>query len=183
MQLKKTNNDLKTLIRKSLSPTLLYNEVQCEKCNKKSEKTEKYNHIRRLPPYLLISINLTSYSSQMDEPKKINEKLIPLIELNIVDIFKELGPELKIEGEYKLYAVIIHKGLNTDSGHYYVLGRNLSRDSDKNWYIFDDKNVVKMEENLNLENILEENETPTIFFFENTGKKDIIPNITATIRN
>ena len=182
--------DFTTLIRNSLVPTVLEYEVYCSKCDKKSEKTEKYNIIRRIPPYLLISINLTSFDSRFDEPQKIIAKVKPLMELDIVKVFKELAPigekNINIEGEYKLYAIIIHAGVSADFGHYYALARNLDPNENKgdtSWYVFNDREVRKIGLELNLDKVLEKSETPTIFFFENKKKLAIESNLEATIRN
>ncbi len=184
------DRDLKTLIRKSLQPTVLEHEVVCENCDKKSEKTEKSSFIRRLPPYLLISINLTNYNSFYEKPQKILEKINPLMHMNIVNLFKELDPNheknkknVEIEGDYKLYAVIVHEGDKADCGHYYTIARNLESESDKGWFLFNDKVVTAIEGELVLENILQRFETPTIFFFENSKKKAIESNLNITIRD
>lgn len=179
----KEKNDLGNLIRLAFQNTFLQNEVVCEKCNKKSEVSEKSYHIKKLPPYLLISMNLIYYDNFNAEPKKIIEIVNPLIEMDIVKIFKEIKSEKNPEifGEYNLYSIIIHKGATPNSGHYYSLGRNLNSD-DRNWYIFNDSEIVKLSKNLNLKDILQEKETPIIFFFENTKKIGIEPLDGRTIR-
>lgn len=180
-------NDMRTLIRNSLMPSVLINEVFCTNCNKKSNKTENKYYIKRLPPYILISVNLTSYDSIFSEPKKVFEKIEPIVKLNILDVFMELtnnAKNLQVVGEYNLYAIIIHRGRDTEFGHYYTLGRNLEKNSSdyEDWYIFNDREVSKIGKNLNLQSILEKYETPTLFFFENSKKISIESNCSKTIR-
>lgn len=180
-------NDMKTLIRKSLMTSVLTNEVFCSNCNKKSNKTETKYYIKRLPPYILISVNLASYDTIYSEPKKVFEKVDPIVKLDILDIFRELTNNvnnMEIIGEYNLYAIIIHRGQGVDFGHYYTLGRNLDKNSSdyEDWYIFNDREVNKIGKNLNLQYILDKYETPTLFFFENAKKISIESKTNVTIR-
>ncbi len=87
-------------------------------------------------------------------------------------VFKEVFPDANNE-VYKLYAIIIHKGFSSDSGHYFTIARNLDKsdnNNDKSWYIFNDRDVGKIGKKLNLETVLQDLETPYLFFFEKKNK-------------
>ena len=184
-----SKRDFISLIRESLKPTVIENSIKCDKCKTKSKKTETITSIKRLPPYLIIALNLTNFDQQREEPVKILEKVKPPTKMVINNVFKEVFSEEKnnqyMEENYELYAIVVHKGITSDNGHYYAIARNLDKSEisyDDCWYVFNDRDVVKIGANLNLEEFLKKYETPYLFFFESKNKQAIVSDVEKTIR-
>ena len=76
---------------------------------------------------------------------------------------------------YKLYAVLIHEGFSTFSGHYYCYVKN----STDIWYCMNDSDVRQVQE----KNVL--NQTPYLLFYERVvdKKKYMIENHICQIKN
>ena len=172
------------LIRETFRPAIMENEVRCDICQTISKRTEKIPYIKRLPPYLIVGINLTNFNHQREQSEKILQRVNAPMKISTQQVFKEVFPNANDE-IYKLYAIIIHKGYSSDSGHYYTIARNLDKsdnNNDKSWYIFNDRDVVKIGKKLNLEIVLQNLETPYLFFFEKKNKKELVASYDHTIR-
>lgn len=65
--------------------------------------------------------------------------------------------------QYSLYAVVVHKGLTLDAGHYFTLARDHFGD----WYKFDDSNVSTSLPN-EIHSLKSPN-TPYILFYKMCG--------------
>lgn len=69
--------------------------------------------------------------------------------------------------KYKLYAVIVHCGMNIDSGHYYTFAINSSDE----WYKFNDSHISRSSFS-DIKNLSSLN-TPYILFYECVNKEKI----------
>jgi len=97
------------MIAKAFEPDSFEEEssVECEYCKKKSLLTTQMTEIKRLPPYLVISLNRFYFNQGEQKGTKI---------LNFVDIysyldFKDILKDqiLDQHTRYQLYSIIVHK--------------------------------------------------------------------------
>ena len=109
------------------------NQWKCDKCGKYSNAKRKM-FLWKLPKILMIVLKRFDYNYQ----KNNKDVIYPMKELNLE---KYCNGYDKYEGKYDLYGVCNHIG-NTYGGHYYSYCKN----SDGNWYEFDDSSVRRITE-------------------------------------
>ncbi|KAL4426457.1 hypothetical protein ABPG74_012958 [Tetrahymena malaccensis] len=92
-----------------------------------------------LPPILQITLKRFDFDYQKMRLVKILDKYNYPLELNMYDFMDNSSKENDMPQEnflYTLYAVLIHSGKQSGSGHYYVYINKLNR-----WYKFNDSRV------------------------------------------
>jgi len=72
--------------------------------------------------------------------------------------------QLSQDGEYNLYAVLVHNGYTTKSGHYYCFVRN----SNNTWYCMNDSNVQQV----GINTVLKQ-EAYMLFYSRNTSSTTV----------
>ncbi|EAR82573.2 ubiquitin carboxy-terminal hydrolase (macronuclear) [Tetrahymena thermophila SB210] len=92
-----------------------------------------------LPPILQITLKRFDFDYQKMRLVKILDKYNYPLELNLYDFMDNSAKENDLSKEnclYTLYAVLIHSGKQSGSGHYYVYINKLNK-----WYKFNDSRV------------------------------------------
>ncbi|OMH85521.1 Ubiquitin carboxyl-terminal hydrolase 2 [Zancudomyces culisetae] len=105
--------------------------------NSQSSATKR-TFILELPEYLQIQVQRTQFDTVLNRPFKSTS---PLKLLDTIDLSRFVHPDLPTKSyTYELYAIMIHEGDTTESGHYWIYIRN----NEKNcWYEFND-DIVKI---------------------------------------
>ena len=122
------------------------NQYFCEKCKKKcdSERQIIFSHL----PKILI-FHLKRFDNNRRKIKKH-------IDFKINYNFQKFCTNKVSNTNYTLCAALIHEGYSINSGHYLTYAKN----SNNNWYCFDDINVKSVKENEVLNSI------PYILFYQ-----------------
>ncbi|XP_039299453.1 ubiquitin carboxyl-terminal hydrolase 48 [Nilaparvata lugens] len=112
------------------------NCYSCAVCNKKQE-AERFIEINRLPSILNLQLMRYVYDRQRGDMKKLNTAIqFP----EILDMKKYVKDANEGQSVYKLTAVLAHRGLSADSGHYIAY---IQDNESGDWYIFNDELVEK----------------------------------------
>lgn len=135
----------------------------CNKCNMLCDG-ERDLSIVDGPSNLILVIKHFKYDRKFHIRRKIMHK-VHHSETVGLRTTNEKGESLTLF--YRLYAAIVHCGVNIDSGHYYTIGT----DASGNWFKFNDSYISRssLSELKNLNNL----NTPYILFYE----------LTSTIKN
>lgn len=94
-------------------------KLECEHCKRAVDKSMKRARVKKLPPYLILTLNRFTYSVEFKKKLKLGYK---------VEIAESIDLEEHIGGitrlcTYDIYAVIVHRGTSAESGHYYTFAR------------------------------------------------------------
>lgn len=139
----------------------------CEKCKMLCDG-ERNISMKTGPSNLILVVKHFKYDRKFHIRRKLMQKVYhdDIVTLNTVNERNEY-----VELTYKMYAAIIHSGMNIDSGHYYTFGE----DGANNWYKFNDSHITMT--SLNELQDLNDLNTPYILFYElvnATEKMDMI---------
>lgn len=128
----------------------------CEKCNQHCDG-ERNIQIEQAPNNLVLFIKHFKYDRKFNVRQKILRR-INHNETIVLPTNPSSGESLSVT--YRLYALVIHSGINLDSGHYYTYGSK----SNGVWYSFND-NFVSITSEDDIKNLNEYN-TPCILFYK-----------------
>eukprot|EP01016_Furgasonia_blochmanni_P016092 TRINITY_DN1912_c0_g1_i1.p1 TRINITY_DN1912_c0_g1~~TRINITY_DN1912_c0_g1_i1.p1 ORF type:complete len:709 (+),score=58.16 TRINITY_DN1912_c0_g1_i1:49-2175(+) len=130
----------------------------CPKCQGSRESMKKIE-LWKLPNILVVHMKRFKFT------RENRGKIRTLVDFPIVDLdFSKLVSSVQREKPvYDLFAVSNHNG-NLGGGHYTTIAKN----RDENWYVFNDRNVTKVE------NLLQELVTPDayVLFYSKTSVDD-----------
>ncbi|SBS84696.1 ubiquitin carboxyl-terminal hydrolase, partial [Plasmodium ovale curtisi] len=109
----------------------------CEKC--KCKKMYKYSYVYKQPNILIIHlIRLLEDGSKIDKPIKFD-----MMDFSIQNVLKKTNDEyIEIPKKYNLCGVIVHRGLNSNYGHYICYTKRKHSNGVTMWYKFDDSLVT-----------------------------------------
>lgn len=141
----------------------------CEKCKKLCDG-QRDVQVERPPNNLILLMKHFKYDRKYNIRRKITKHINPneTIKLKINPI---TGVSFKIT--YRLYAMVVHSGMNIDSGHYYTIGTNLNG----NWFNFND-NFVSPTTQDDIQRLNEWN-TPYILFYKQVSSEKYENNLNA----
>jgi ubiquitin carboxyl-terminal hydrolase 36/42 len=130
---------LEAALRNFVQPEKLdkHNQYRCDRCKKLSQAVKRLSICR--PPNVL-NINLKRFNVF---GQKIHKQLDFTETLNIAPFLTPGSPILELPRSactYRLYAVLVHSGYSTNSGHYYAFVKN----SAGIWYRMDDCSVSQV---------------------------------------
>lgn len=109
-------------------------KYRCDKCAKLCDGERNIN-LEIGPSHLILVIKHFKY----DRKFHVRRKLLHKVHHNDI-ITLQTGEDANgecLRHTYKLYAAIVHSGMNIDSGHYYTFGK----DQQDNWFKFNDNFV------------------------------------------
>jgi ubiquitin C-terminal hydrolase len=127
------------------------NQYNCENCKKLVDATKTFT-IKEVPPVLCVHLKrFNIYGAKINKFIDFENRI-------------DLSPFVAAEGKisplwYSLYAVIVHVGSTTRSGHYY----NYVKNSTGMWYSMDDDDVRQVK----LNSVLRENAYMLFYVAEN----------------
>ncbi|KAI8906421.1 hypothetical protein EDD86DRAFT_210686 [Gorgonomyces haynaldii] len=111
------------------------NQYHCRKCDRKVD-AKRYIELKSLPPTLNLQINRFAYDYETMVKRKTNHSIDFPSEMDL-SAFAPMG------AMYDLVGVLLHRGLESNSGHYTI---KLKSEQTGNWYEFDDESVYKLDE-------------------------------------
>lgn len=115
---------------------------QCNHCAEKVPGTIKFEIVKE-SPILVITLKRFSFDQQLKTIVKINDMILYPEKLNLNPFLTDTCRQSKEEGtdnsEYKLYAVLVHKGATPISGHVFAFVHS----PDGYWYQADDKSITR----------------------------------------
>lgn len=134
-----------------------------------------------LPPVIMVTLNRSYYDKTTASFKKKKDPIALSYSISIKKefIYDESGSEeIKVaeteltedqEINYDLYAVIIHSGTSTHSGHYYTIAKDNINDTEKPvWRSYNDSIVTEVESEFIPSKM--KYDTPYILFYHMRGK-------------
>lgn len=159
-------NDQIEMIKREYESEAFEKEVDCENCKTKSALMIRATDINKLPPYLIILLNRFKYVEQKEI--KIFDYCQIYEYLNLRDILKD-QKHLE-DSEYVLYAVIVHVGSSTETGHYYTIIRD--NENINQWFVMNDS-LVYVVDKMDLTEVFKEYEgdTPYLLFYQKNSNK------------
>ena len=113
---------LPDLVDRTFAPETLTGENQyhCERCGGKTDAT-RHTHLTKLPGSLIFTLDRIAFDKEKGcRTKHLTKVTIPAtigLERSPVT-----GYSVVEGGDYQLYAVVVHSGSTTDSGHFYTYG-------------------------------------------------------------
>jgi ubiquitin carboxyl-terminal hydrolase 35/38 len=113
------------------------NQYHCDNC-KILCNGMRCTEILEAPRNLILTLKHFQYDSRYHKRSKLLYKVFH-DEIISVNVKASLTTNSTRNVEYKLYAAVIHSGTSLDSGHYFTI----ARESDGNWFKFDDSFVTK----------------------------------------
>ena len=137
----KGNKDLYECLEEFFAPEQLEgaNQFYCNNCQSK-QNVERYVKLQKLPPYLNLQLLRFVFDRQKGR-KKLNTSIKFPENLNLERYFDE-KIEVPKKVEYKLCAVLMHRGQSCFSGHYIA---QIKDRMSKNWFKFNDEQVEKID--------------------------------------
>jgi len=134
--------DLHNLVDKNFEPIEFKddNKYYCEKCEKLSSCAVKTQIPSRLPPVLILTINRFYFDTKTFQRVKVLSHVNVTEELELTQQ-NELGIQEEIK--YDLFAIIVHRGMTLDYGHYYTAAKE--NVNDPTWILFDDSTTMSLE--------------------------------------
>lgn len=138
----KGNKDLYECLNEYFAPEKLEgpNQFFCTKCDSK-QNVERYIKLKKLPPYLNLQLLRFVYD-RLKGRKKLNSSIKFPESLNLEDYFDTNCVDLPKKAEYKLCAVLMHRGQSCYSGHYIA---QIKDRMSKDWFKFNDELVEKID--------------------------------------
>eukprot|EP01017_Pseudomicrothorax_dubius_P014413 TRINITY_DN1681_c0_g4_i2.p1 TRINITY_DN1681_c0_g4~~TRINITY_DN1681_c0_g4_i2.p1 ORF type:complete len:829 (-),score=181.06 TRINITY_DN1681_c0_g4_i2:25-2463(-) len=142
--------------------------ASCDKCRDKAEVTlEKAINIKEWPESLIITLNRFSFDKKSGRRIKICDNV------KILEFFSTLEVQNRSKSQfYVLYAIVLHRGLDCESGHYITIAREIDTERSLNsWIVYDDASVYSVD--LRDVNAFWKNdhaETPYLLFFQSIDK-------------
>lgn len=115
------------------------NQVYCNNCNNK-QNVERYIKLQKLPPFLNLQLLRFVFDRQKGR-KKLNSSVRFPEKLNLENYFDDSSMAPK-KAEYKLCAVLMHRGQSCFSGHYIA---QIKDRISGNWFKFNDETVEKID--------------------------------------
>ncbi|XP_039291474.1 ubiquitin carboxyl-terminal hydrolase 48 [Nilaparvata lugens] len=112
------------------------NCYSCAVCNQKQEAA-RFIDIKRLPPILNFQLMRFVYDRQKGDKKKLNT---PIQFPEVLDMKKYVKDVEEGQNMYQLTAVLAHRGLSANSGHYIAY---IQDNESGDWYTFNDESVEK----------------------------------------
>lgn len=139
----------------------------CEKCAKLCDGERNIN-LETGPTNLILVIKHFKYDRKFHVRRKLLNK-VHHNDIITVTTGEDANGEC-LRHTYKLYAVIVHSGMNIDSGHYYTFGA----DQHGNWFKFNDSfiNPSSLRDIKDLSDL----NTPYILFYELIATEKSDPN-------
>ena len=128
-----------------------------------------------VPPIIMITLNRFYYDRVSQAMKKRLDPIALSYSISISREFIEEDEESKIENQdsnseiiYDLYAIIIHSGVSTNSGHYYTIAKDDINAKEKTvWKSYNDSMVSDVDEDFILTISKKwKYDTPYILFFK-----------------
>ncbi|GFS32580.1 ubiquitin-specific protease 20 [Actinidia rufa] len=113
-------------------------QYTCEKC-KERVSIEKQLILDQVPS--IAQFHLKRFKNDGSFVEKIDKHVEFPLELNLLPYIND-SPNKNVELKHDLYAVVVHTGFSSTSGHYYSFVRS-ARDT---WYRFDDSKVARVQE-------------------------------------
>lgn len=129
----------------------------CDKCAKLCDGERNIN-LESGPTNLILVIKHFKYDRKFHVRRKLLNKVHHNDIITVTTAEDENGD--CVRHTYKLYAVIVHSGMNIDSGHYYTFGA----DQRGNWFKFNDSFICRCSLR-DIKNLSDLN-TPYILFYE-----------------
>lgn len=139
------------------------NQYYCDKCNQLCDG-ERNITLEQGPQNLILVIKHFKYDRNYHVRRKLLHK-VHHDEMFTMIANTQNNKHMRLT--YKLYAVIVHCGMNIDSGHYYTYAVNGSNV----WYKFNDSHISQSSFN-EIKNLTTSN-TPYILFYELFGNEEI----------
>jgi len=138
----KGHKDLYECLKEFFAPEKLESsdQVFCNHCQSK-QNVERYIKLRKLPPYLNLQLLRFVYDRQKGR-KKLNSSLKFPETLNLSEYFDKSSFDTPKKVEYKLCAVLMHRGQSCYSGHYIA---QIKDRMSKDWFKFNDELVEKID--------------------------------------
>ena len=149
------------------------NQYHCDRCNLKTNAV-RTTQITRLPNLFIFTISRFSYDKVLKCRSKILKKVDIPEEVTFVEEAVAGGVRYhpcSEEGRgvrYRLYAVVVHSGYDTESGHYYTYGvpaGTFSSNVLKNSLCFNDSTVTFMSDLDLINSPKSEIDTPYLLFY------------------
>lgn len=152
------------------------NQYSCDNCKKLCDG-ERSVKLTDGPANLILVIKHFRYERHTHVRKKVMQKISydKTVEIKVTDASGETW-----NYTYRLYAVIVHFGINVDSGHYFTL----ALDANDNWFNFNDAVISRT--TINEISQLNKLYSPYVFFYEFVSKqrpKDVCLEPVAEIHN
>lgn len=175
------------------------NKYQCDKCQAKVEKAEKFTRLRKLPKIFMVQLSRFDYDYTLDHRIKINNKMsFPLsfsssdftgeatynqcrkiykdeviLDASFIETLNRSNVESSAEHDFFLHSVVVHSG-TAHSGHYYAY---IYDHKQLKWFNFNDSRVKETNET-EIEKVFGDNEkgsssTAYILFYIHKDQKDI----------
>lgn len=153
----KTNYTTQSLINSYFATEQMINDDKyyCDKCKALCDG-ERHITLEEGPSNLILVIKHFKY----DRNYHVRRKLLHKVHHNELITLHERTKDAYFRLKYKLYAVIVHSGMNIDSGHYYTYAVNTSDE----WYKFNDSHISRSSFS-DIKNLSSLN-TPYILFYE-----------------
>lgn len=129
----------------------------CDKCTKLCDGERNIN-LENGPSNLILVIKHFKYDRKFHVRRKLLNK-VHHNDIITVTTGEDANGEC-VRHTYQLYAVIVHSGMNIDSGHYYTFGA----DQQGNWFKFNDSFICPS--SLSEIKALSDLNTPYILFYE-----------------
>jgi len=134
----------------------------------------KVTRLLDTPHFLTITLNRFQIDQQTKQPFKILSEVQLPCDLSLLGS-NQSGAALPAAGqselgEYRIYAVIIHRGDTLNGGHYYTLVRALDEGGDEVWRVYDDADVTTHSWD-DLQQLVSSGsqDTPYVLFYERVG--------------
>ena len=133
----KGNRDLYECLDEFFAPEQLEgaNQYYCNNCQSK-QNIERYVKLQKLPPYLNLQLLRFVFDRQKGR-KKLNTQIKFPENLTLDKYF-----DVPKKADYKLCAVLMHRGSSCFSGHYVA---QIKDRTSKNWFKFNDEIVEKID--------------------------------------
>ncbi|KAF7995929.1 hypothetical protein HCN44_007036 [Aphidius gifuensis] len=146
------------------------NQEYCNNC-KQNNSCKIKKTFKNSPPYLIFNLNHFVYDRQYGKLKLIDNVILKIDEEINVPVVGIDQTSITYQN-YKIYAIIIHKGNTLNSGHYYTYCKNKNTNK---WYCFNDDKVTPKEfkdiEIFHSKSVSNDKEKPYLLFY----KKSNIP--------
>ena len=132
----KGNNNLYDAFKHLVAPIPLIGEnaLLTEK-HGKIDATKKIS-FKEFPPILVLHLRRFEFDPETFNFSKVNENFEFYSEIDLNNFCKNT-----LDCSYKLFAVIVHKGVRLDSGHYFNL---IDPSLDSSWWLFNDEQIIKL---------------------------------------
>jgi len=158
--------DQLSLIKKSFDSDSFEGDtaLYCDNCKKKSLLTTQTQEVLTTPKYLIFSLNRFYFNQVEQKGAKIFTMVNIHENLDLKDVLKEQLQQDDVK--YQLYAVVIHKGLTTENGHYFSFVRD--NEDETLWVLLNDSTTHSLKSTVTLHDILSEYEgdTPYLLFYK-----------------